>query len=380
VKNLIVNTALLTAVLVGCLALGEIAIRLVSPQQLIVPNDDIWRPDSVIGWRHVENADTHINTGERTVRFRTDANGYRIGEEENVDSHEPGPKILVIGDSFVEATAVEAEQTFAAVLEARLRKSTGLRAVVVNAGVGGWDPNQYLREARTALSENTYQLAVFCLYVGNDIVSRRRHTFDPSTVSARSSFQWPAGLSLGDVRDAWLRPANDVLETRSHLFVLLKNSSRNLATRLGLNSAYFPVVFRKRTSDDKRWGVTSEIAEDIKALLAEHETPVLFILIPTSYQVYPNRFNAFMDQFGISPDSVDLEQPNRLLDQAFERRGLELEDPLSFLRNRASTAAPLYGDIDRHFSPAGHELLGEYLETLAVSKLDSRYRDTQDTR
>ena len=123
--------------------------------------------------------------------------------------------------------------------------------------------------------------------------------------------------------------------------------------------------------------MTSGIAEEIEALFADHATPALFVLIPTSYQVYPGRFEAFVDQLGISPDSVDLEQPNRLLSAAFERHGLKLDDPLPFLREEAAMAEPLYGNVDRHFSPAGHELMGEYLEMLAGPWLESSSRDMQ---
>lgn len=302
-----------------------------------------------------------INTGERTVRFKTDDNGYRVGEEDHVRAADSGPRILVIGDSFVEATAVQADQTFTAVLQRRLRHSIGDPVVVVNDGVGGWDPNQYLQEARIALSKGAYKLAIVCLYVGNDVVSNRRNSFDPSTVSARHEFRWPRDLSLREVKTAVLQPANDALETRSHLFVFLKNSFSQLLTRAGLSPAYFPRVFRTRMAGEDLWDVTSQIAVDMSSLFAEHETPVLFLLIPTSYQVYSDRFAAFVDQFGIEPDSVDLEQPNRLLDSAFESRGLELHDPLEFLRRRASETSPLYGNVDRHFSPAGHEQIGEYL-------------------
>lgn len=65
------------------LALGaaELAVRLVAPRQLIMVRPDIWQAVDSLGWRHAGNLDTELNTGERTVAFVTDQEGFRVGRE-----------------------------------------------------------------------------------------------------------------------------------------------------------------------------------------------------------------------------------------------------------------------------------------------------------
>jgi hypothetical protein len=52
-RRLLVNVGVLLVSLLVCVVIGEILIRIAVPQQLIVPNHHLWRPDEVIGWRHV---------------------------------------------------------------------------------------------------------------------------------------------------------------------------------------------------------------------------------------------------------------------------------------------------------------------------------------
>jgi len=143
-------SALLTVVLVGAslgvaFGLGELLVRLVVPQQLVIKRPDIWQAVDTLGWAHRPNVNTTINTGERTVRVITDRDGLRVGLRGRVEGKR---HVLLLGDSFMEALQVEYEQSVAGLLEARLTSRLGEPVAVRNGGVGGWDPPQYLMEAR----------------------------------------------------------------------------------------------------------------------------------------------------------------------------------------------------------------------------------------
>lgn len=104
IKTSLKNLALLAGALGVCLLFGELMICLVVPQQVIVPNHELWTPDERTGWRHVINTSTQINTGEGMVHVVTDANGYRINHDTPTRSPDRADiSILVIGDSFIEA-------------------------------------------------------------------------------------------------------------------------------------------------------------------------------------------------------------------------------------------------------------------------------------
>jgi hypothetical protein len=96
-------------------------------------------------------------------------------------------------------------------------------------------------------------------------------------------------------------------------------------------------------------------------LFQDHGAPAIFVLIPPVYQVQEELFHRYTKLFSIPDNEVDLEQPNKLLAAAFREQGLILLDPLEHLRKEADRGISHYGRVDRHFNPAGHEAVAEYL-------------------
>lgn len=360
-KNSFKNLGLLIFTLVISLLLGEVLVRIVAPQQLIVPSHHIWRPDETIGWRHVEDTNTQINTGEGTVHFVTDNNGYRINyPAEGEKSTEPDISIITIGDSFVEAVQVENRYTMQQVIQKMLSDKYGKRVNVINDGVGAWGPNQYLMEAKLALAKNKYDLGIIFLYTGNDIVVNKQNSFSPQDVSGQHHFRFPRSLKWSELRTTVFYPINDFLENSSHLFVLLKNRFQTIRARIGLTADYFPSVFKLNEKDSKRWQITAEICEEIEHVFSENGTPVFFVLLSAPYQVLEKDFYRHIEMFDIK-DSVDIDQPNTVLRDRFKSKSLHLVDPLMHMRKLAEHGQVMHGHIDAHFNEYGHKVVAEYI-------------------
>ena len=132
-------------------------------------------------------------------------------------------------------------------------------------------------------------------------------------------------------------------------------------TKMSLSSAYFPFVFYKKYKDHPSWEVTARICKKIERQFAENNVPVDFVLIPTTYQVNPRVMEEYMNAFDINTDSVDMEQPNRILGELFMKDSMTLHDPLSFFRRKTEEGIALYGTIDAHFNENGHEATAEFL-------------------
>jgi hypothetical protein len=363
------STTLLLGSLAAASALGEAAVRVLAPQQLVIKRPDIWRGVDTLGWAHRPNLRTTINTGERLVHVVTDSEGFRVGRAGGSAGRF---HVLLLGDSFMEAFQVEYEQSLAGLLEARLPRRLGETVTVVNTGVGGWDPPQYFLQARSLLARRAFDLVLIALYVGNDVV-QRRVTFYPARAPAEvHRLRLPRRLRWSEVVAALLYPINDFLVVRSHLFVFLKNRLHTTLTRLHLASVYFPDVLLRREAASSRWAVTADICRDIAALADRVGSPTLVVLVPTSYQVSSAAFGAFLREFRIAPDSVDLDQPSRLMRAALERRHLKVLDALPVFRAADRAARPLYGSVDSHLSPAGHDVLERFLEPAVGAALRRR--------
>ena len=61
---------------------------------------------------------------------------------------------------------MECEQSVAGLLEARLPERIAAPVSVVNTGVGGWDPPQYLLQVRALLSRRRFDLVVLLCVPG----------------------------------------------------------------------------------------------------------------------------------------------------------------------------------------------------------------------
>jgi len=102
--------------------------------------------------------------GGRRVLFVVNSDGFR-GDELRPD---PGLRVLVYGDSFVEADYTPLPETFAKRLEARLASALGGSVEAVNAGVNGYGPDQALVRFEDEAARLRPALAVVVVYAGND--------------------------------------------------------------------------------------------------------------------------------------------------------------------------------------------------------------------
>ena len=365
------NLVVVAAALTVAFGLGELLVRLVAPQQLILKRPDVWKAVDSLGWVNWPNLHTTINTGERTVGVFTDQDGYRVARTGRVAGNK---RILLLGDSFMEALQVEYEQSLAGLLETRLSQRLGEPVAVRNTGVGGWDPPQYFMQARHSLAREHFDLVLVSVYLGNDVVLRRVEEYAPRSPAPVHHLRLPRSLHAAEFIDALFYPFNDFMEQHSQLFMLLKTRLNEVLTRFGLTAEEFPEALLRQEADSPRWSVTAQILSDIRDLAQAHGAPTLFVLIPAPYQVDSAEFHRSLRGFRLDSTAVDLDQPDRLLTAAMRAHRVDVYDVLPDFRQAARTGSRLYGKVDRHPSPAGHELLERVLEPLVIARLGAAAR------
>ena len=359
------------------LVLAEGIVRLVRPQQLILLRPDVWVPHAGLGWVQAPEVDTRINTGEREVRFLTDEYGHRIGSQ---PMSQVTHRVLALGDSFLAAIQVEYEQTFAALAEQRLSAELGASTRVVNTAVGGWGPSQYRLRTRQELERQSYDLVVAFLYLGNDVTGRDIEFFAPRENSIRHRFHWPRRATRQAIVDGLLYPANDALERRSHLYVLFKNQAWFLLVRWGLSARSFPSLLLPEQADSERWATTSRVCADLQREAEARGIPVLFVLLPGISEIDPEVAQSTARAFGVDPERLDLDQPSRRMSSELEKLGLKVLDMTPALRAaRAAGRRDLYGSVDAHFAPAGHQVVADALVPLLLDVLRSTSEEAPES-
>ncbi len=146
------------------LGLAEGTLRALAPHrvQLYVPDETLLyrlRP----GAREVLQPPVNHGGGP-PVTLRINAAGYRGAEL----ARGPGRRVVVYGDSFVEARFTPEEASFTERLRQYLASATGAPLEVVNAGVTGYGPDQVALRMERDLGSLRPALVVVALFAGND--------------------------------------------------------------------------------------------------------------------------------------------------------------------------------------------------------------------
>jgi hypothetical protein len=333
-------------------------VRVLRPQQLIELRPDIWIPDQEgLGWRQQGGLDTTVNTGERTVRLVTGEHGHRISPQRSPIA--PAVRVLTLGDSFLVGLQVDYADLFSARLEKALALSLASSVEVVNTGVGGWGPSHYLLEARSELAEGTVDAVLVALFAGNDIEVDAVGRFNPRQGTVVHAWRWPTALRRDELVTTLAYPLNDTLERRSHAFVLARAVAWKQLMRLGLSARRLPTVLLRSEAESPRWATTADTVAKIVALAAQNGAATVVVLIPGAYQVDPELAAAYARGIGVDPGQLDVDQPARLLGAELAARGIPLLDLLPALR--AARGQELYGRVDTHLAPAGHEVVAREL-------------------
>jgi hypothetical protein len=333
--------------LAGALIFAELLLRIVRPQPLLWDTAAIWEPAEGPGWRRRANLNVEVNTGERTVRVISDERGHRIGAK---NAGHADLEILAIGDSFVEALQVDAEHTMIALMGESLSQSLGRTVRVTNGGVGGWNANQYLIAAKRELEGARYDVVLIFVYLENDLVSRRIESM-PATPPA------PVNVST-------------LLMRHSHLYVFARNWRELRRMRSAPRQRHVLTSIMRDEAASRDWQVTGEVLADIAAQAAPRQTHVLYILIPPHYYVDEDELATYVWAMGFDRARVDVGQPARLLTAELARKGLTVFDATPALK-RAYDAGrkDLYGRIDRHLAPAGHQVMADALRSMVMPHL-----------
>src|SRR3989304_9665851 len=150
------------------LALGalEVAVRVLH----LVPAR-FWKPDALLGTVHVPGQTGWWTQEENEFRVPVHINSQGLRDVEHSVAKAPGVfRLLLLGDSYIEALQVPLDQTIGRQLEQRLNSSGGAqRYEVISMGVSGYGTaSQYLYYRERGRNYRP-DLVLLALYPGNDV-------------------------------------------------------------------------------------------------------------------------------------------------------------------------------------------------------------------
>jgi lysophospholipase L1-like esterase len=162
-RGLVQNLGLLAAASLVAVAGAEWLLRTFAPQAGFVYRLDPRSLYSLDPGTRKLYRNSERNGGQR-VLLVVNADGFR-GDPLR---RNPGLRVVVYGDSFVEADYTPLHETFTKRLEVRLASALGRDVEAVNAGVNGYGPDQALRRFEDDAGRLRPAAAVVVVYSGND--------------------------------------------------------------------------------------------------------------------------------------------------------------------------------------------------------------------
>jgi hypothetical protein len=353
-KNLRRNLALLATSTLLSLLLAEALVRIVYPQQLAVWHT--MRDGLVI---HPPGLVTYLTEFKQEARF----NAFGMRDQEHATRKPKGAaRILVLGDSFMEALQVAFEDSFPSLVESGLRDKLNRNIEVINCAVSGWgqdDQLAYLRKNGRAFEPD---LILVAMTLHNDVLDNLRERFHTLT-DGKLSQKPVARLSESEFRILQLK---GFFASHSHLWQLLRKlktrrETRTLAAALDKHVAYLIGKNEEPKDLERGWTLTFALFKEIRDVAESMGARTAIMLIPLKLQLQEDALANFRAVAGISAGDLAIDKPQQAMRVFGHKAQIEIIDLLPDLRHWAiahgasESKASLHLQ-EGHWNEIGHRL------------------------
>lgn len=282
-----------------------------------------------------------VESAEFDYEVRLNEHGFR-DDPFSSEKPEGARRIFMLGDSYVFGSGVKARHCLDKLIEAALRSETGEKHEVLNLGLPGANPPEYLETAEE-LADLDPDVVILNLYVDNDIESGQQQTSRGLRI-----IRLLRTVHFGDCMFDWIDGFD------------LEPKYRDMACKGEINPWLLP---RAAVGDNQRYydELTkrfSRVPLTRESILATRDLfpqrAFLLVLHPSKYQVSTEHFDELRKiGFVFEKDEVvDRKLQDAILAWA-EKEHIETLDLLPVLR---AAPAGTYHTYDDHYTAAGNRL------------------------
>ena len=335
--------------------------------------------DPELGWRNRPGASVIYRRREYETTVEINTLGFR-DRERTVAPPRDRPRILVLGDSFVEAYAVELEEGLTRRLEA-LTHAAGCPAEVVNAGVHGYSTDQEALWYARRGGEFGAGIVVVAPYY-NDIIHnvRDRYSGAPKPlVQVQDGQIVPANVPIAEPPPRSVKPAGPRAVEGSALRTLLVERLLTGAPQwyarlasAGLVQEYEAEaladelrVYRKGTRNpqiEAAWKRTGEILEALGTVIRARGARAVMLHVPARIEVSDRAFELTLLRYGLDRAAWDPARVRDRLRGLSVSGGYEFVDPTSDLRAAGDGfGGEPYFPVDGHWNRSGNDIAARTL-------------------
>lgn len=352
------------------LLLGEVGLRLFWPQNLSLSYQTrdglkILRPNHQGVYRGVETVQP----------YQTNSFGMR-DREHQVEKPKGSYRVLVLGDSFMEALQVRFEQAFPSVLEGKLNQVSLQQVEVINAAVSGWGTDDQL----TYLSRYAIRFQPDLILVGmtltNDVSDNLAERFHHLT--NHELIERPAReFSFAEYK-FW--QAKAALGSYSHLYQLIRLGWHSREIEVGGEQLEAHVVDQLSKEPSERlkegWRLTFELFKKIRTTGEMIGAEVVVFLIPISAQLGEEGLGEFAQTHHLS--QVAPYGPQEAMKAFGQTEQIQIIDLLPCFRECQGEGRRLILKRDGHWTEEGHEVAASLVWQTLIANPPPKLRHMLD--
>lgn len=351
---------LLLATTLLSLLFAECAVRLIAPQELSV-------------WAGKRSGLFVLQPGIRAHSARwgheiaVNSLGFR-GPEPAEPADPDRTRILVLGDSFIEAAQVAWPDSMSSRLAAELA-AEGRAVEVLSAGVSGWgtdDVVEYLSTEGMALEPDVLIVVVTIYNDVLDNLGEEFHRLKDGRLQAHddSRMTWADHLSLR-IKSYW--------SSHFHLYQLVRRASGRAATGdafANLQSHWVDLLKRRpEPAIEYGYALSEALLDEADQLATRSGARLVVVLIPMREQLSAARAEAFLAAHGVDPGEIDLEAPQKRFTAWGAERGVVVVDLLEAFREvERSGGGATYVEGDGHWNERGHAIAGQVVADALIEQ------------
>ena len=388
-------------ILLSSVAIAEAALRLAYYGSLTTPLDvhisSMRIPHPTRGWQLKANEANLIRCLDYALIERTNSKGLHDVEHEY--KRDPGVfRILVLGDSFMEAYSVPLEESLTRRLSAALADR---RVEVINLGVGGYGTLQELIYLREEGLKYHPDLVLLGFYAGNDIYDNNAQLSNQLQFNEKDHARGKPTATLGAKGELVTRPSDYEWAKREYqrqihkleqdqrdMSIYKKSLIRQMARKLlkrqshkDTHPPWDPNVWQgaylrefspeaadySRTQEEyehmwrQAWDTTIRLLAECRRTTREAGAEFLVFTVPDGVQVGPQELDTI--RRGFPTLKFDVNRVHARLIEACAKQHIDVFDVVPAFRavDRADDARLFHHKEDRHWNSRGHEVAAQAL-------------------
>ena len=332
----------------------------------------------IVGHFHIPGATAWVREPEFTTYLRFNSQGLR-GPEVAPDKAPGTRRILLLGDSFVEAKQVAEWDALPDRLAALLAQSGATPAELLNSGTFDWSQvHEYLYLHGVSPSLHPDVVLQF-FYVGNDLSD-----LWPRSRGELRDLERPVALLDDDGQllfPDWRRRTPDRgeallgdLSRRSALFrafetgVVDKLRYRDRGGQ-GVEGQLLELYrFRESPQETRAWKTAEALLVATRDEAERQGARFGLVIVPGKWQVHREDWQALLAARGETDDDRwVLRGPDRRMAQIADAHQIPVLDLMPPLRDAADAGRRLYYPTDIHWTAAGHEVAARSVADFLLS-------------